>query len=284
MEKLEVLIDINLISILLFLDFRTGRVERFIINSSDPTLNLKVNKKSLGLDYKEDLYFTWNNEKFKVLHDSDHGPWINGETVLSQLGDGKLNRKYYAFFIAELMRDYFKYFNSFNNGNIASLRKLTLPIEPAKIDKDGEIIKSAIGTGKTYKEENLVNLLHDSIEYRKRDFFAFKAHKFITNTNDEPTSEDKWTIFIPQFLKNEMVNNWLNNLNYNVIYANKSELSQLVKDFNRTLSIKTISNVDDIVIRIRQFNYNIVRQLKMKESSSYNSKTLKVNRRKDEDL
>jgi uncharacterized protein YlbG (UPF0298 family) len=81
-----------------------------------------------------------------------------------------------------------------------------------------------------------------------------------------------------------MVNNWLNDLNYNVVYANKSELSQLVKDFNRTLSIKTISNVDDIVIRIRQFNYNIVRQLKLIESGSYNSKTLKVNRRKDEDL
>ena len=128
----------NLISILLFLDFRTGRVERFIINSSNPTLNLNKNKKGIGLDYKEDLFFTWNNEKFKVLHDSDHGPWIDGETILSQLGDGKLNRKYYAFFIAELIRDYLKFFYSFNNGNIASLRKLTLPIEPPKFDKDGK--------------------------------------------------------------------------------------------------------------------------------------------------
>src|ERR1700676_61401 len=42
----------NSLSLLVFLDLRTGRVERYLINSSDPKANDK------GIDYKEDLYFT----------------------------------------------------------------------------------------------------------------------------------------------------------------------------------------------------------------------------------
>jgi len=117
---------INLISILLFLDFRTGRVERFIINSSDPKLNTK--KIDVGVDYKEDLYFTWNNERYKVFHEDEHS-W-GKLTDLSTLGNGKLTKHYFILFMAELVRDYLKYFNSYLNGNVASIRKLTSPIKP----------------------------------------------------------------------------------------------------------------------------------------------------------
>lgn len=44
-------VTFDLLSLLLFLDFRTGRVERYLINSS----NAKLNKK--GIDFKEDLFF-----------------------------------------------------------------------------------------------------------------------------------------------------------------------------------------------------------------------------------
>lgn len=58
------------------------------------------------------------------------------QVSLTKIGDGKLNREFYFIFMAELIRDYFVYFNSFNDGNIASLlqgRKNTLPIKPAEI-------------------------------------------------------------------------------------------------------------------------------------------------------
>jgi hypothetical protein len=42
---------IDFISLLLYLDFKTGRVERYLINSSNTDLIKK------GIDYKEDLYF-----------------------------------------------------------------------------------------------------------------------------------------------------------------------------------------------------------------------------------
>ena len=256
--------NFNLISLLLFLDFRTARVERFIINSSNPTLNL--NKKDVGVDYRKDLTFVWNNEKFNVFHDLELGIWNKGDqsTILSQIGDGKLTRKYYIYFITELLRDYLKYFTSFRNGNIASLRKLTLPIEPAKLDKNGNIVESATGSGLINNKENLGKLLHESSEYRKNDFDVFKAYNFISNKYDDinPTNDQIMTIFIPNGLKNGSLDHMLNSLNYNVVYANKGELSQLVKDFSRTLSIKTIRNTDDIVKRIKYFNYNIVRHLK----------------------
>lgn len=73
--------------------------------------------------------------------------------------------------------------------------------------------------------------------------------------------DNKLIIFIPNGLKNAMIENFLYHLNYKVIYTNKGEWSQLVQDFSRTLSIKTVENVDDIVMRIKSFNYNIVKQL-----------------------
>jgi hypothetical protein len=62
-----------------------------------------------------------------------------------------------------------------------------------------------------------------------------------------------------------VVDNWLNNFNYSTVYTNKGELSQLVQDFSRTLSIKTVKNIDDIIIRIRYFNQNVVKHLKIME-------------------
>jgi hypothetical protein len=55
------------LAILLFLDFRTGRVERYIVNLSDTDINK-------GIDYKDDLYFTklGEGEKYKILHENQH--------------------------------------------------------------------------------------------------------------------------------------------------------------------------------------------------------------------
>jgi hypothetical protein len=182
----------NLISVLLFLDFRTARVERYIINSSNPKLNL--NKKNIGVDYKKDLYFTWNNERYKLFHDLEHGP-LRDETILSQLGDGKLTRKYYVFFIGELLRDYFQLFGHFKDGNIASLRKITLPTKPAKFDENGKMISSQLGVGKLLNNEkvNTKKLLNETEIYKEKDFEVFEAYKFIQNKdgNLKPTNDNK---------------------------------------------------------------------------------------------
>lgn len=59
--------SIKTISTLLFLDFRTGRIERYLINASThaPTTSLDV-------DFKNDIYFTWQGERYKIFHEFDH--------------------------------------------------------------------------------------------------------------------------------------------------------------------------------------------------------------------
>jgi len=140
----------DLISLLLFLDFRTGRVERYLINSSNKDLIKK------GVDYKEDWYFFWNNEKYKIFHENEH--IINTEfTSLSRLNDGQLTRTFYINFMSELLRDYLQFNNSFLDGNMASLKKLTSPLkdseyeevtDPKKIEEAKLSKKLYIGTNK----------------------------------------------------------------------------------------------------------------------------------------
>jgi len=269
----------NSLSLLVFLDLRTGRVERYLINSSDPKANDK------GIDYKEDLYFTWENNKYRVFHDFEHSALDT--TNLSEIGDGKLNIKFYSIFMAELLRDYLHYFISFKNSNIATLRKLTAPIKSPTYDyskiednktfsiqENNPKIKSGLGTGRISELEK--NLINESYDYKLKDFEPFYAHKFIKNS-DSPTSKNKWIIFVPKQLNNKMIENWFNHFNFNLIYVNRNELPQLTKDFSRTLSIKTIPNIDNINTRIKTFNYNIVKNLQNLEENE--SKKKKENKK-----
>lgn len=273
----------SLLSLLIFLDFRTGRVERYLINSSDPKANDK------GIDYKEDLHFTWENNKYRVFHDFEHSPL--DKLNLSEIGDGKLNTKFYTIFMAELLRDYLHYFISFKNSNIATLRKITAPIKSPiydyskiednktiSLEKNNPKIKSGLGTGRIAEFEK--NLINESYDYKLKDFEPFKAHKFIKN-NDSPTSKNKWIIFVPKQLNNKMIENWFNHFNFNLIYVNRNELPQLIKDFTRTLSIKTITNINNINTRIKTFNYNIVKKLQnLEENESNNKKKINIKNKK----
>jgi hypothetical protein len=272
-----------LLSTLIYLDLRTGRVERYLINSSDPNTNDK------GVDFKDDLFFTWNNEKYKVFHDFEHS-LLGEHTSLSQLGDGKINAKFYYTFMAELLRDYFRYYSSFNDGNIASLRKITAPVinpifennkTPIPYLKEGaalpnqsykyeqeevltkiKVKKPSFGTGVLNVVEN--ELLSQSHDYKSKDFEAFSAHRFFTNQfNATPVNKtlSKGIILAPKQFKNKMIDTWFDQSNIKLVYTNRGELPQICKDFTRTLSVKTINTGQDVRVRIKTFNYNVVKKL-----------------------
>jgi len=189
----------DLIAILLFLDFRTGRVERYLVNSS----NIHPNK---GIDLKEDLYFTWEGERYKIFYEKEHSP--TEEASLTKIGNGILNREFYFIFMTELARDYFLFFKSFNDGNISSLRKNTGPLEIAEIGNNESV---GLGTGKISKIE--YNLLKDSNEYKSKDFIAFNAHNFI---NIPKKNNKKMTIFVPINLKNKMIEKYFAHVNIQI--------------------------------------------------------------------
>jgi hypothetical protein len=184
-----------LITVLLFLDLRTARVERYIINSSDP----KVNEK--GKDFKKDLYYILNNERYKLFHDDEHE--IEPTSLTSSLGNGKFTSKFYTFFMSELLRDYLVTETSFFDGNIATLRKITKPIKefpkPLNFDNNNLIIKSA-GTGELNEIEK--NAISKSSDYSLPLIEGFKAQRFF---NNKLLDNSKAIIYVPkQFKQNKI--------------------------------------------------------------------------------
>jgi hypothetical protein len=280
------------ISLLLFLSIRTGRVERYLINTSNPTLG----GNETGIDFKPDLFYFWNKNQYKIDHDLDYYLDKNF-TTQAIVGDGKLTTKFYSYFVSELLRDYFIDFNSYRDGNIATLRKLTSPthyltvknnentseISTSSVLKESEKESASesesesefankkpkmgigLGSGVLNKEE--LQLIHDSTTYKLKDFDTLKTHKFKIFKNSPKLTSEQRVIFAPKTLKNKTLENFFEHrCNIKLIYANKSELSQIVKDLTRTLSIKTVDSPKTISHRIKTFNYHIVKNLTKMEN------------------
>ena len=125
---------------------------------------------------------------------------------------GKINSKFYITFMMELLSDYLFYFPraSFNDGNIASLRKLTLARKPAKyeFDKDESLSNSEYipkitepGLGTGVMPNVITNSITESNEYKLKDFQVFKSKIFV-NGNIKPK---KQVIFVPKQYKNRMI-------------------------------------------------------------------------------
>lgn len=258
-----------LISVLLFLDLRTARVERYLINTSEPSLNDK------GIDLRNDVFYIWNNEKYRIFHDEEHSfPHV----TLSALGDGKLTRKLYTTFMAELARDYLMSHTSYNDGNMTTLRKLTAPSDYVVQTKSSDDINTkeyktlALGTGVITDIEK--QAIAQSNDYSLRKLESFKASRFymhISNPNNPENTSDlnndktqnQKLIFLPNQFNNRTVENWYENtFNFKLIYTQRKELPPIVQDLTRTLSMKTIKHPAQIAQRIQTFNHNIVYNLK----------------------
>lgn len=241
------------ISTLVFLDFRTGRIERYLINASIHTFGKST---TLDVDFKNDVYFTWKGERYKIFH--DHVGGDQAKFSLINLGDGKITQAFNLIFMVELFRDYLIYESSYNDGNIASLRKITSPITEKIEDINSKVKTSSSGTGHLTSEE--LEAINQSNEYRLNDFKPFKAECFINYKNKN--KDNKHTILVPNNLANTSIKELFNYGHVNIVYSNKKELPQIVKDFTRSFYIKNINNIHNISLRIRSWNYNITKRLK----------------------
>ena len=241
------------ISTLLFLDFRTGRIERYLINASIHTFGKSI---TLDVDFKNDVYFTWKGERYKIFHEFDHVGGDQAKFSLINLGDGKITQAFNLIFMVELFRDYLIYESSYNDGNIASLRKITSPITEKIEDINSKVKTSSSGTGHLTSEE--LEAINQSNEYRLNDFKPFKAECFINYKNKN--KDNKHTILVPN--NHTSIKELFNYGHVNIVYSNKKELPQIVKDFTRSFYIKNINNIHNISLRIRSWNYNITKRLK----------------------
>jgi len=103
----------NSISIILFLYFRTGRIERYLINKNFSDFEYKT------LDDAEDLFITLDDEKYKIFHKPEYD--INTDTVPEMAyfnKDGKITSKLFYSFMGALLKDNLFTSNSYLNPNI----------------------------------------------------------------------------------------------------------------------------------------------------------------------
>lgn len=241
------------LSVLMFLDFRTGRIERYLINVS----NLGLINIPLTTDFKEDVYFTHQGEKYRIFHDNEHlyNP-DHTESSLFNLGDGILSKDFYRIFITELFRDYLIYWTSYNDGNMASLRKISIPVEHM-VNEDGNKQMSS-GTGRTTDIE--MSAVEASPHYRVKDFEQYQADKYLDY--GLRGAENKYNIFIPKNFEDKAMSALFNAGAFNLIPSTRGDLPQVCTDFVRTFNIKKVNNIHSTSLKIRTWNYEITKRLK----------------------
>ena len=242
----------NRISIFMFLDFRTGRIERYLINVS----NLGV---LTSPDFKEDVDFTLHGERYKMFHEFDLVPQTKTWSLMN-IDDGKLTKLFNFIFMVDLIRDYLLWGYSYNDGNTATLRKLTTPKTPIQYSEDNpeELKTSSSGTGKLRKVE--IEEIKTSGDYSIKEFYQFNAERFINY--EKRTSDNKYTILVPHNFKNPTTEQLFNHSNYDLSYAHRSELPPIVREFTISFYIKNISCIHSVSSRIKTWNCQINKKLK----------------------
>jgi hypothetical protein len=116
------------ISILIFYDYRTGRIERYLVNSE------KDINTSHWKDINNDI-FIYKNQKFLLNNSHEHdSESLDMQNIYNPLiNDGKLSLDFFKMFIYELMRDYIYILSyeggapSYNYTNMDVIRRLTHP-------------------------------------------------------------------------------------------------------------------------------------------------------------
>lgn len=257
-KKIQYNISYDYFSFILYVDHRTGRIERYAINTTQPTENINT------INDTSDVYF-FNNDKYKIFHEDEHRLDNIEKIGLYNLNNGKLTSKFYNLFMVELIRDwifiessYNNPENSYSNPNMVTIRKLTSPIK-AKEYENNKLITPALGTG--IINENDGNLIHKNRKHKLLDYTPFNAKRFINIPE-----EIKKTIFIPKQFKFKHHNILYENMGINLISINRNELPQLIKDLVRSINIKNIENSHDLSRRIKTFNFNIVKRLQKLEN------------------
>lgn len=231
------------ISILLFYDYRTARVERYLVNSEQNIANT-----SWSADKVSDIFW-YNGQKHLIDNRSIHEEMSYNDIYSPLLTDGLMSQDFYKAFIIELLRDYIMTLSALGQGhsysytNMDIIRRLTNPWFPETqlgsgvIDhKDGKTIHLS----KNIKSHNIK--IKENILFLKTDFnkplLIHEPRKFqnlfkrFISTND--------FIFEPLQIKDN---------------------SQGLIDLKRTLNIKSVKSLADLDSRISSFNHNVVFKL-----------------------
>lgn len=231
------------ISILLFYDYRTGRVERYLVNSEKNIANTLW-----STDEISDVFY-FKGKKHMIDNRKIHEKTCLQDIYNPMLNDGLMSPDFYKAFIQELMRDYMATLlltergHSFNYTNMDVIRRLTHPN-----------FSNAIGSG--WVAVNEEESLHASKHVRVERIAEKDNPLFLKTDFSKVLLLHEPRKFKDIFLK------WLNSGNR--VMCEPLEIknnSQGLLDLKRTLDIKSIKSLSELDCRIRSFNYHIVLKL-----------------------
>jgi len=222
----------NKLAVFLFLDLSTGRVERFLINTSDDT-------DKLSTSINNDTFFFQGKEYIINISDEQLATQEQFDSFSFEhefMSDGKLSGKFFNNFLWNLLRDYlanligFDRHISYLNPNMNLLRKLTLPLDWSDVRKISDI---KIGSG--IIPSHIEPIINKDKKYKLKDIDMINAPVFIKRNK-----EFKNLIYIPKSFTNLTSIKQFDSKLLEIRRLDKKDYPQLILDLKSTLMFRSI--------------------------------------------
>ena len=246
------------ISILLFYDYRTGRVERHLINAEKELYNNKQKYDTDVFMFKGKKYLIDNSEDYLI-----NDKWNNLKFDNSLLNDGRLSKGFYKLFMHELIRDYlfttiqFHESISYKFTNMNTIRRWTHPI-----NKWLDTADLPLGSGDLSAKEKTI--IHNDTYHSLKKIAGERSNFLIKTDFSKPLLLNVPTQFVNVFDSFENISDILK---FESLKSKDYTLG--ISDLKSTIKFKGCNNIDTIEKRIRTFNNNILLRLNKMNNTPY---------------
>lgn len=198
-------------AVLFYLDQRTGRIERYLVNSID----------------QQPVKILLDHEKYHITED---------KYSFKKLNYGKLDSTFFNGFLLELFRDYLQTFHSYKICDMNYIRNYTLPL----YTQNGS--NGSVGLGSGVSIPNTRPLTGTKVFYAKRFFelsdnipHVLNIPPFLNSYNNKGSLETLWNIklnpYVIDFRSPQSLTEFKVNFNSRKILGLES-LNDQVIDFN----------------------------------------------------
>lgn len=216
-------------AVLLYFDQRTGRIERYLVNSAD-------------------------QQPVKILLDHEKYHMPQEQFSFKNLDDGKLDTRFFNSFLLELFRDYMHTSHSFKICDMNNIRNYTLPLYEYGDESNPNIKKISIGS--RTRIPNTVLLKGTQAFINKRFVELNSSVPYILNTPQFLNSYSN---------KGSLESVWNIKLNPYVIDAKSP---QALYDFKICFNNRTVLDLSHLNDQIIEFNKRILEKLNRLEENS----------------
>jgi len=217
------------LSFLVFFDHRTGRIERFLLNTrTAAATNGNISP------------ITPSIEEIKHIGN-------NPEDSFNNLFNGKLDRGFFGIFLFELVRDYLTTGDSYKSTDMREIRECCLPFRVI----EGSSGRQIVGGGPD-----------ESITRYPDEWHPLNVQEFIKLDKSK-----KFTLLIPRIFFSRVLRESMLAYTFDLKpIESKSILPKCILDLKSSISSKLVTNSADLSTKVMIFNRNSVKYLRNKNN------------------